>query len=488
MLDLFSDDYALCTRPPAGEVAEGFPDPKTSRMPPEAALQTWWASLTPGTRFETLEGHRLEVVHPGIRNRSPGPDFTHAHLAFNGEVVRGCVEIHRTAQAWTRHGHHADPRYRDVILHVTAAPDVSAGTSARTSSGRWVATLRIPPECVDPVQPDTPDTAPLPTRCRDKGSPDAADLQGLLWLAASWRVLQKARALAERAAAAGLEQAVYERIMTACGWGGNEPLMEALARAVPCERLRQMARQHERLPEAALLHMAGILPDAPPATDDSAVPAYWAELHALRVGFLPGLRRLKNAPFPIRGRPQNRPERRLAAAARIIARTAIHGVADTLLKPWYAFDAKDPELVAGRLMALFEVRHGFWESRCSWTGRPLPRPTALIGPDRALSMAGNIALPLALIHARERGSVSLEQRIGACLRVFPAEPDSAPLRWMRLRLFGGRYPFRAGFAHQQGLLQIYRDWCGHNLTCADCPIPRALNALTDTSPAPDQSR
>ena len=177
MLDLFSDDYALCTRPPAGEVAEGFLDPKTSRMPPEAALQTWWASLTPGTRFETLEGHRLEVVHPGIRNRGPGPDFTHAHQAFNGEVVRGCVEIHRAARAWTRHGHHADPRYRDVILHVTAVPDVSAGTSARTSSGRWVATLRIPPECADPVQPDASDnrcphaaeTAVLRTRriCRD---------------------------------------------------------------------------------------------------------------------------------------------------------------------------------------------------------------------------------------------------------------------------------------------------------------------------------
>jgi len=488
MRDLFTEEYANRVRHPAWEVEEGSLEPEIPGIPSETVLQAWWAALTPGTRFETLEGHRLEVVHPGIRNRGPGPDFLHAHLAFNGEVVRGSVEIHRASSAWTRHGHHVDPRYGNVILHVTAAPVSPTGIAARTMTGRFVATLQIPAACANMEQPEAADPAPLPARCRESRAPDAADLQGLLWLAASWRVLQKARTLAERSATVGLEQALYERIMTACGWGGNEPLMEALARAIPCERLRQMARQHERLPETALLHMAALLPDSPPETDDRAVVDYWSELQTLRATFLPGLRHLKNAPFPVRGRPQNRPERRLAAAARIIARTAIHGIGDTLLKPWYTLDAKEPEQVVERLIALFEVRHGFWESRCGWTNRPLPHPAALLGTDRALSMAGNIALPLALIHARERGSVSLEKRVCACLRVFPPEPDSAPLRWMRQRLFGGRYPFRAGFAMQQGLLQIYRDWCGHNLTCADCPVPAAVDTLPDSPLNPAHSR
>ena len=485
MRDQITDIYAKWLCHPAGEMADRSPG---VAEPTEATMQQWWASLPQGTRFETVEGHRIEVIHPGIQNRGAGPDFIHAHLAFNGELARGSVEIHRAPAAWKDHGHHTDPRYDGVILHVTTEPVSSTGVAARTNAGRFVATLVISSDTPGAAAFAPLEPAPLPARCRASRSPGAKDMEGLLWLAASWRLLRKSRDIAERAAHLGMEQALYERIMTACGWGGNESLMEALARAIPCERLRQMARQHEYLPEAALLHMAGFLPMDPPETMDPAALVHWARLHALREQFLPGLKRLNGAPYPARGRPLNRPERRLAAAARVIARTALHGVGETLLKPWYELDATAPARVIARLIALFEVRHGFWEFRCGWTASQLARPVALIGRDRALAMAGNIALPLALVHARERGSITLEQRICACLRAFPAEPDSAPLKWMRQRLFGGRYPFRAGFALQQGLLQLHRDWCGHNLTCENCPVPDALDNVPTEQPGNVQSR
>ncbi len=489
MNNSFTDAYEkiLC-RPPA-DVAEtegNFPDVSSPSAAAEADLQAWWAAVPPGSRFTSREGHRLEVHHPGRKNTGPGPDFTHAQIGFNGEIIRGSVEIHRHAGGWTAHGHHTDPRYNDVILHVIPETDPSPGT-VHTRTGRCVATLRLPVRRAG-AEEDLPLVpAPLPARCRDIYGDEPSAMAGLLWLAASWRILQKARALAERAAAAGMEQALYERIMVACGWGGNEALMEALARAVPCERLRQMARQHHRLPEAALFHMAGLFPESPPDNDPDTL-AYWTELRGLKEQYLPGLKRLRDAPFPVRGRPMNRPERRLAAAARIIVRTAVHGVEDTLLKPWYAIPANSALQTARQLVALFEVRHGFWESRCGWTGKPLSRPVALLGSDRALSMAGNIAIPLALAHARVRGSVNLERRIAECLRNFPAESDSAPLKWMRERIFAGHYPFKPGFAMQQGLLQLYRDWCGFNLTCEDCPVPSALKRLPDGLPREAQSR
>ncbi|HOQ89093.1 MAG TPA: DUF2851 family protein, partial [Candidatus Hydrogenedentes bacterium] len=121
MNNSFTDAYEkiLC-RPPA-DVAEtegNFPDVSSPSAAAEADLQAWWAAVPPGSRFTSREGHRLEVHHPGRKNTGPGPDFTHAQIGFNGEIIRGSVEIHRHAGGWTAHGHHTDPRYNDVILHV----------------------------------------------------------------------------------------------------------------------------------------------------------------------------------------------------------------------------------------------------------------------------------------------------------------------------------------------------------------------------------
>ena len=56
---------------------------------------------------------------PGRRNGGAGPDFLDASVDVEGRgLLRGDVEIHVRARDWMSHGHHRDPAYNGVVLHV----------------------------------------------------------------------------------------------------------------------------------------------------------------------------------------------------------------------------------------------------------------------------------------------------------------------------------------------------------------------------------
>src|SRR5690606_33569088 len=108
--------------------------------------------------------------------------------------------------------------------------------------------------------------------------------------------------------------------------------MERLARALPCERAYQLARQEPHLLEAALLHLGRLLPAGDAAVAE--LPPHGQRLAALRAEHLPTLRALAVA-WPLAGvRPNNYPERRLAGLAGFLGRVATRGLARTLENCW----------------------------------------------------------------------------------------------------------------------------------------------------------
>ena len=70
-------------------------------------------------------GAPLRVCFAGRWNRAAGPDFRDAILLdADGRARRGDIELHRRATGWRQHGHHTDPAYARVLLHVLGAgPD-----------------------------------------------------------------------------------------------------------------------------------------------------------------------------------------------------------------------------------------------------------------------------------------------------------------------------------------------------------------------------
>ena len=86
--------------------------------PSEADVARWWHQGA-YSRVVTTRGRSLQVLYPGRPSPQAGPDFRDSLLATEeGELIRGDVEVHLRQGDWVGHGHHQDPRYRDVVLHL----------------------------------------------------------------------------------------------------------------------------------------------------------------------------------------------------------------------------------------------------------------------------------------------------------------------------------------------------------------------------------
>lgn len=70
-------------------------------------------------------------------------------------LLSGSIELHLKTSAWREHGHHLDPRYNDVILHVVVD---HGGQETRRRDGGLVAVVAVP-------------AGDVPVRDMDEGKP-----------------------------------------------------------------------------------------------------------------------------------------------------------------------------------------------------------------------------------------------------------------------------------------------------------------------------
>ncbi len=68
--------------------------------------------------LRTSSGDDIVVIKPGFHNSHSGPDFFDAKLKLGDIEWVGSVEIHLASSGWREHGHHEDPAYENVVLHV----------------------------------------------------------------------------------------------------------------------------------------------------------------------------------------------------------------------------------------------------------------------------------------------------------------------------------------------------------------------------------
>ena len=466
----FSDDYIRLLNLRA-HVREIPPAPIS-----EAVLQcVWYDQLFATQELRTDEGCPVRVLSPGWWNHGEGPDFKGAQIEFNGTLHSGDVEIHFTRHAWHQHGHNADPRYDNVILEVVLDP-ASGPARTITSSGRAVATL-----CLGAFLEDTLEALAerllvddYPYRALNVLGQCSSVVQAqgpagmlrLISLAGEWRMLSKARVLAERVKRVGADQSIYEAFMAACGYSRFKQAFTTIARQLPYERVRQLAQQNGLLLEAALLQVAGLL-NAERGTRNAEC-SHLERLRALREQHLAGLKSLPLEWPRVGVRPVNYPERRVAGAARFLARTAKDGLVESLDAIW----RQDMKPIQRRraFQNLFPAPMGFWASHCTWTGKPMAKPASPLGAGRAHSIIGNVFVPAALAAARDLRDRAFEERVLEFFSSLPKEPENQILKAMLPRLLGPDTKPKETFRLQQGLQQIHQDWCEPNPSCHNCRI------------------
>ena len=78
----------------------------------------WKYRLFSQVDLQTVDGQKIEIIDPGMRNTDAGADFFNAKVKIEDKVWAGNVEIHHSSDDWNKHGHHTDENYNSVILHV----------------------------------------------------------------------------------------------------------------------------------------------------------------------------------------------------------------------------------------------------------------------------------------------------------------------------------------------------------------------------------
>ncbi len=458
------------------------PPPPTVREPPalppfpfsERHLQAVWFDphYRPAT-LRTSDGEPLDVCDPGRWNLEAGPDFLDAHLRIGTarREVRGDVEVHVRPEDWRRHGHGNDPRYRRVVAHVTYWPGPlppetlpagavqvalgeAMGNAMAGDAGHFLADIDVTAY---------PWAAPWPHP--DDRPPPLAALEppwreSLLEAAGTERLRVKTEAIRAHLQETAPRQVLYEYVLTALGYRHNRGVCRRLARLVPHDLLHPAAGTDPLQAYALLLGVAGLMPSgATRAGDDTETQrwrrALWDHWWKARDAWQD--RTLPRAAWRLAGlRPQNHPARRLAVVPALCAGDV------TLDARLLALTPRDPAAWMRGADALLNGadRVAYWPHRLAIGGKRTPAPVALLGAPRRAAIITNVFVPFAAASGQD---------IAALLPRLPAEENHQLLRHTAAALFGADSPpaLCAGGLRQQGLMQIFHDFC----------LPDRLDAL-----------
>jgi hypothetical protein len=390
-----------------------------TRIDERIVVDIWERQAFAASALETLG---VRVVFRGLPSDAGGPDYQDTILSIGGKhLVTGDVEFHVNTGDWYRHGHHLNPKYNRVILHVVWTEDTVA---TRRQDGALVPVLplegsgcRLGPlssaSCMKPLVPHPCVTtfAQLPTdlllsevgrlgiqRFNDRSNRFTADL-----------------------AIEDADQVAYSALLEGLGYASNRRAFAQLADAVPYAWLHSVPLE-QRL--ASMLDAARLMPRAPVPPPAHLAADSWR------------LARL---------RPANHPARRLQGIVLLLARMTPSPAAAMV------------EAVAGA-------------DRPSDLRKSLvirDEEDAYIGPGRADELAVSVVLPLV---------AALDPSDDRALLLFEKYPSPPSNRWTRhmvgLMQCAGHDVQRAHTAReQQGLHHLYHAFCrGGN--AAVCPLCR----------------
>lgn len=442
--------------------------------PPERELHRLWRERRVAAVTLAEEGAtRLRVRFPGWEDGGRGPDFKGAVLeTAQGATVRGDVEIHREGRGWSEHGHHRDPAYRAVALHLVWRPGAAA--TARTVEGRAVPAAVL---VASKGRARPADARPCVRRSHPLDPDEAGALLDEL---GDRRFFERALALDTEAQARGLDRTLYRGLLEALGYSQNAAAFAALAERLPYALLEERAKGAPRegrqaLIESLLFGAAGLLPSQRgAAAGEEGWPAEverrWRALGPATPG------RPEERPVSVwqlhRVRPENAPARRIAAAAALAGRFIESGGPFAWARA--AFEGPDPLHAALGLRRRLLVRTGgYWAGHWDFA-RPGGRNPTLLGEGRAGDIVVNVALPFLYGWAARAGDREMASRALAAYRAHPLLSGNRVTREVERMLFpdGARGVVRTA-RRQQGLIHLYKRRCA-GLLCGACAFGRPV--------------
>jgi len=470
-------------------------------IPEKLVRCLWFDQRWRPSSLRTLDGREVIVHSPGRWNLQAGPDFQQASIAFvDGIRQRGDVEIHRYASGWTAHRHHLDARYNNVILHVFLWNDRQA-PEVRRADGQLVPQVALEHFLPHPLAAYQADivlddypykTAHVHGRCYETLQQRAPqEVCEVLDRAGDTRLQQRVWRWSCREGEVGLMQVMYEAVLRALGSTGHRQHFQALARTVSWDELQRCLgsiplQDRGLAAEALLLGLAGMVPSntCTCATMEAETRQYVMALQGYWRTFPAALQQCAWHDVNWRQpnvRPANTPERRLAGMAQILAHydgTSLFDAAVALCHTSYRQSAVRPArtLVHSLARLLHVPTRSYWTRRARLGGR-ISKGQRLIGTQRARTVVVDAMLPVLMLYAQHGTDAALREHLLACYHTAPLLPDNHLLRYMHHRMLGNDPALLGlvtGARQQQGLLQLFTDFCGNDEgNCQGCDFPLA---------------
>jgi hypothetical protein len=254
----------------------------------------------------------------------------------------------------------------------------------------------------------------------------------------------------------GRDEALFQEIAAALGYKENKLPFTLIAQRLSLKFLRSRADDCE----AILFGVGGFLETLDLAKFKRSTRTY---LRDLWDRWWPHRDEFQRMIAPVKlwktssTRPVNHPQRRLAALSVLIAE-------------WAPFRRSLGKQSAKAICDFFDsLSHPFWENHFTILADPSSEPMALIGESRIATILANVIFPF-----WRAGDADLWSDYSK----LPAHLTNRRLETGATRLFGDdprRKDFLRTVPHQQGLLQIYEDFClQDNSDCAHCPFPEQM--------------
>ncbi|KUL19704.1 MAG: hypothetical protein XE13_0496 [Proteiniphilum sp. 51_7] len=410
----------------------------------------WKYRLYPSGSLVTADGNRVEVIDPGLQNMHAGPDFFNAKVRIGDVLWAGNVEIHTSSAEWYLHGHHLDPVYNSVILHLAGR----INREVLNQKGESVPQSLLPlPERVR-ANADYLLQSDHPLPCRDfLASMDQRLIRSWLDDLSLERLERKCNEIDTHLERFhhSWDEVFYVMLTRNFGFGINSRPFELLARSIP---FNYILRHNDELMmvEALLFGQAGLLME--PGVNDPYYRQLQSDYQFLSAKY--GLKSLESHLFrKMRIRPYSFPHVRIAQLASLLQQAG--RLFSTILET--------EDLL--RLTRLFRCEPSpYWATHYSF-GKVSPKTTKSLGAASIDILLINTVVPILFAYGRY---TDLEEYCERALKLLCSlKPEKN--RIIQMFLDVGIEP--ASAFHSQALIQLKKEYCDPK-KCLYCRIGHSL--------------
>jgi hypothetical protein len=409
-------------------------------------------------------GERFQAIYPGRVSHNGGCDFKDAVFTLNGQMISGDVEIHVKSSQWYSHGHHRDPKYNNIALHVVCWHDNQSPITLQ--NGKTVPTI-----CLSPFLGHSSDELNQHFNLSENSSfscPEAKrysnsdSLNKLLIVTGEERFAAKAASFRQALGREGAEQVLFRGIVRALGYAQNAEPCEELTNSLSLSSLERVEPEADLTRQALILGTAGLLPSqrhkAVEDMETDQLERIWQSMS------MPEIMNEADWCF-FRVRPDNFPTRRLIALSYLLTRYHQTGLFRGILQ----LVRKTPPKTEHRWLesGLVIAGQGYWRNHCDF-GIIKKRSSALLGQEKASEIVINAILPFAYAWGKISSDLKLKRKAAEIYRHYPMSGDNELTRHMKQQLLL-KPNTRLSACQQQGLIHIFKTYCRLR-NCTVCPV------------------